>query len=470
MRKIFLSASVMLYGVVVIVLSGCSASQSANPTSVIPGAPGFTSQDSGDTFTLSRKNVVAVYPIPPPNYGTIELAMGSDKNIWASEMYPAILKITPTGAMSEYVLPGQNNAAAITAGAHGTLWFGGFNMLGKITTGGQITEFPAPSDLNMLGITKGPDGNMWFTSGGLKDAIGFITPTGSVTEFALQNEAFGIVTGPDGNLWFTEAHAIGKATPSGTVTEYPGPAGDGPRGITVGPDGYLYAASVLGIWRISSAGTITQYQGPNIVAYWRSIVVGPDKQLWMTSQDNGKLIAFDPRLNTFSSPIQPGGPQSSIGDLAVGGDGDVWIISGDNILVYEEKVSTIGIRLNGELSFTDPNYGFELGYAVGAGTQTQTIGLSAGESVLFKNLDTIPHSAALLGNATPNSAPWPATFTGSTSQSPAGTAVGTTGWATGSLDPSTLSPVYETGLPGFYMIGDQYDYVSNNMRTVIVVH
>jgi virginiamycin B lyase len=447
----------------------------ASVTSVFPGAPSFMSQGGVEPFKLSRNNIVAVYPIVYPNYGVLDLATGSDKNIWAAELPLAILKITPTGVMTQYALPGQNNAAVIAAGGPGTLWFGGFHMLGKITTGGQVTEYPAPSDLDMLGITKGPDGNMWFTSGGFNVAIGFITPTGSVTEFPLQNGAFAIVTGPDGNLWFTEAGSIGKSTPSGAITEYPGPAGDGPAGITVGPDGYLYAASHLGIWRVSTGGIITQFKGPNIVAYWQSVILGPDKQLWMTSQQNGKLIEFDPKSNTFSSPIQPGGPKTYVADLTMGGDGDVWIKSGssrsENMLVYEEKITTIGIRLNGEMSFIDPNYGFELGYAVGkTSTQTQTISLGMGESVLFQNVDTIAHSAAFLGSATANNAPWPGSFNGSTTQSAAGTAIGTAGWATGSLNAGQASPVYETGLPGFYMIGCQYHYNTNEMRTVIIVH
>jgi len=133
------------------------------------------------------------------------------------------------------------------------------------------------------------------------------------------------------------------------------------------------------------------------------------------------------------------------------------------------EVFGVGIRLNGELSIVDPNYGFEVGYAKGRGTTTQTISLPAGEKVQFHNYDTIPHSAAFLGDATATSAPWPGSFTGSTTQSPKGTAIGTSGWSTGSVNPGTSSPIYDTGLPGFYIIGCQYHYVSNEMRTVIIV-
>ena len=133
------------------------------------------------------------------------------------------------------------------------------------------------------------------------------------------------------------------------------------------------------------------------------------------------------------------------------------------------EVFGVGIRLNGEMSIADPNYGFELGYVKGTGTTTQTISLPAGEKVQFHNYDTIAHSAAFLDNATATSAAWPASFTGSTTQSPTGTAIGTSGWATGSLNPGTSSRIFDTGLPGFYIIGCQYHYVSNEMRTVIIV-
>src|SRR5437660_7039922 len=121
------------------------------------------------------------------------------------------------------------------------------------------------------------------------------------------------------------------------------------------------------------------------------------------------------------------------------------------------------------MSIEDPTYGFELGYAKGKSTTTQTIKLPTGESVRFQNLDTISHSAAFLGNASPSPSTWPSAFTGSTMKSPAATAIGATGFATWSLGPGFTSPAYETCLPGFYMIGCQYHYVSNQMRTVIIV-
>ena len=113
-----------------------------------------------------------------------------------------------------------------------------------------ITEYPLPSGLLYpqkvpSGIAAGPDGNMWFTEY-QGNAIGRITPDGTITEYPLPtagSQPNGIAAGPDGNLWFTEyaGNQIGRITPAGTITEYPLPTADGlPNEIAAGPDGNLW--------------------------------------------------------------------------------------------------------------------------------------------------------------------------------------------------------------------------------------
>jgi streptogramin lyase/plastocyanin len=457
----------------VILLTGCSASHPANPTGALPGAPSLASQGVAQPFNLSKNHVVYKYPLPPPHRFPCLMATGSDKNVWFTECGDTLIgKMTQTGALTEYAIPSGAVGQDIAPGAAGTLWFTEPSQkhIGEIATAtGQVTEFPLVSGMCPSGIGTGPDGNVWFTDG-CTNTVGKITPTGTITEYALPTSNAvpnDIVAGPDGNLWFVEAIAqkVGMVTPGGAVTEFAAPSADEPFAIAAGPDGNLYVSTAKGIWRVTTSGVITEYASTVIDS--NDIILGPDKQMWMA--DGLHMIEFNPKTQAFSPPIGLRG----IDGLTLGGDGDVWIAdnSHNDILVYEERVTTIGIRLNGELSFADPNYGFELGYAVGTtSTQTQTITLSMGESVQFQNVDTEPHSAAFLGNATMNNAPWPGVFNGSTTQSPAGTAIGTTGWATGSLNPNERSPIYETGLPGFYMIGCQYHYNTNEMRTVIIVH
>ena len=67
-----------------------------------------------------------------------------------------------------------DNAAAITTGPDGALWFiEKPNKIGRITTAGVITEFDLPERTQCtpppcgvpIGITTGPDGALWFKIG-----------------------------------------------------------------------------------------------------------------------------------------------------------------------------------------------------------------------------------------------------------------------------------------------------------------
>src|ERR1700728_2100151 len=94
---------------------------------------------------------------------------------------------------------------------------------------GQITEFSSGLQAGnasiLQDIAAGPDGNLWFTDescqgiSGNPCAIGRITPSGTITEFpiGLSSDPFDIAAGPDGNLWFTNdtiPAAIGRISPS----------------------------------------------------------------------------------------------------------------------------------------------------------------------------------------------------------------------------------------------------------------
>jgi plastocyanin len=157
-----------------------------------------------------------------------------------------------------------------------------------------------------------------------------------------------------------------------------------------------------------------------------------------------------------AAPAQPGGTMN----LAVNDAG-----------VDVTTVKQVGIRLTGEMSFTDPRYGVVLGYFKGkVSTTSQVITLPMGTNVRFFSVESfLPHTMSFLGNATSHSAPWPSTFTGSGTKSVAGTAIGTTNWSTGTLTPGQKSLVYTTGLPGFYMFGCAFHYLTHGMRTVIIV-
>ncbi len=137
-----------------------------------------------------------------------------------------------------------------------------------------------------------------------------------------------------------------------------------------------------------------------------------------------------------------------------------------------EQLQSAGVRLSGESSVHNSHYGTILGYFNGTtATTTSLVMLTAGDPVQFTNVDSLqPHTVSFLGDATATSAPWPSTFTGGgTTPSPAGTAINTPGFTTGQLNPGHRSNIYDSGGPGFYMVGCFFHYQSNTMRDVIVV-
>ncbi len=150
---------------------------------------------------------------------------------------------------------------------------------------------------------------------------------------------------------------------------------------------------------------------------------------------------------------------------------DAVMMGVDSDAIQPASAEEVGIRLNGESSFSSKHYGVVLGYFRGIKSLTsQVVDLTADTSVVFMNEDSsFPHTASFLGDATKNGASFPPTFTGSGTQSKAGTAINTKNFSTGTLSPGMKSLKYNTGAPGFYMFGCFFHYVSHGMRTVYIV-
>src|SRR6266542_2147613 len=185
------------------------------------------------------------------------ITAGPDGNLWYTDQKGKIVRVTPSGVITEYPLPVETSAPlGIIAGSDGFLWFTETSApnVGRISMGGMITEFALPStDRTSYGIALGPDGNIWFTESsvdGLANWIGRITSSGAVTEFPIPTAAIGpsqIAAGPDGNLWFTEpgysiaSSKLGRINLAGSITEFTVPTMNcAPAGITAGPDGNIW--------------------------------------------------------------------------------------------------------------------------------------------------------------------------------------------------------------------------------------
>ncbi len=298
--------------------------------------------------------IITEFPVPPSlgGPGPITAAPGG---IWFAEPNDdTIGRSTSGGNVTIYPLPASHQEPrGIAAGPNDTVWFtetGGHSDvtgIGRITNSGTITEYPLPPGVRPFGITMGPDGNMWFTIASYPWRIGRISPLGDITVFPAitRNEPLGIVTGSDGNLWIAEdgignggPGAIGRVTPTGTLTEFalPTPSGfnSGAEDITVGPDGNLWftwtewdsmetGPAAANIGRITTSGTITEFPVSSSGG-WPPlhITAGPDGNLWFT-QGAADVVAS---ISTTGAIVEYPLPSSGtfVNDIALGQAGRLW--------------------------------------------------------------------------------------------------------------------------------------------------
>jgi streptogramin lyase len=181
-----------------------------------------------------------------------DLAVGADGALWVSRYSPEgseIDRVTPGGKVRRF--PVGDEPGAITAGPGGAVWFGFRGpAIGRITRTGKVKTFRVPGRGFVGGITEGPDRNLWYTHWGRRGppTIGRMTPGGQVAEFPLHargrpgSVVLGqIIAGPDDNLWFAEElpNRIGRITPRGKITQWRRGAAAAGR-MTVGPRGNLW--------------------------------------------------------------------------------------------------------------------------------------------------------------------------------------------------------------------------------------
>jgi len=219
-------------------------------------------------------------------------------------------------------------ASAFLAGCSGSLTAavvhpvsGSGTAMQTLSYGSPFQYFAGPTENYAHQMAAGPDGNVWFrdTLGG---KIGYITPTGSVTEFSLPPSnavASGISAGADGNVWYTDGatSSIGRVTMTGTVTTFAVPSGAQPLDIASGADGNLWftaRAPSTGQWfvgRSTTGGAMTLFRVPDSNASLSGITLAIDGNIWFANAGSASIGRITPSgtITEFKTPsgIAPNG-------------------------------------------------------------------------------------------------------------------------------------------------------------------
>ena len=277
------------------------------------------------------------------------------------------LKVVGARSFETYT---QGNSVAISPS--GVPWFGTRTESGPVTLGrlksGRLSTYPLRKKGNLGWIESlqfDPSGALWFTvaedvgSAGLREAIGRREPSGAITQFPLpQGEGVEALTiGPEGDAWFTSSHeesgAITQVAPSGTMTRFPLGSDVYPGSAVAGPDGAIWfvekhADGTGGLGRITPDGAIQQY-GLGAGVEPRQLVAGPDGALWFsengvpnsdgTSADRIGRITTAGEVGQFAIPF--GGSTYA---LATDPNGRIWFTTETRELSSISPTGVVGGR------------------------------------------------------------------------------------------------------------------------------
>jgi streptogramin lyase len=331
------------------------------------GATGLTAGPDGNLWFLNSDEL-GVFRLGSADFGTVtawpldssigwSIVTGADGNLWFPK-WNALTRATPGGTMTDFPTPRGVNIR-VAPGPDGNLWFiedGGpdtSDQIGRMTLDGQAVDFDA-SVGDPYGLTAGPDGNIWFSKSG---SIVRMTRNGTDTSFPITSYAVGMTLGADGNLWYTASNQkIGRfATTTAAVDEFPVSSSGYPRNPVLGPDGNVWFITDTKLGRATPGGTITEFPLPPATGTAVAFAVGPDGNFWYTRNGSNDLhridlavasaivtVIDDDAAPSLSLAIYPGEGITGSVDEPVGMD-----LCGIRRFCPRQATGTLAVALNG---------------------------------------------------------------------------------------------------------------------------
>jgi streptogramin lyase len=258
--------------------------------------------------------------------------VGPDGKAWIGGLLDGNVARVETDGSLHAVAEVGNVAYGMVTGPDGNLWVTGRDLF-RITPSGAVTQYDVPGIADAWHVAVGPDGAMWVVDRGSWDAqdsaVGRVAADGTTTVIPLPgiSEANDIVTGPDGNLWVTDSEAphIARVSTNGVVTVFPVAATSGIGALTSGPGGELWALSADTVHRLRPDGTTIDFSvsgfGP------RAMTFGPDGNFWLLGGTTAEpaMGRLSPQGTLTVFPMEHGA--SSMG-IAATSNGFIWVPGG----------------------------------------------------------------------------------------------------------------------------------------------
>jgi virginiamycin B lyase len=136
----------------------------------------FTNSSKVVRTTTSGATTTFTLPLPPGGQGIVrgeDITSGSDGNLWVTTGKATLVRLTPTGHMSQFNVPGA--VQPLATGDDNALWFPSYTVSGgtvtavsiaRSTVRGGLQVFPTQLTTGVRDIASGPDGALWLTDFG----------------------------------------------------------------------------------------------------------------------------------------------------------------------------------------------------------------------------------------------------------------------------------------------------------------
>ena len=236
-----------------------------------------------------------------------DIAEGSGGILYFTKSDPGLGRITTSGTVLPDVVPPNSaaNGNGVAAFGH-AVYYAGFNtnsIWRYDAATDAFTEFPIPTSPAIpFDVAVAPDGTVWFTEFGA-DRLGRLNPaTGLISEVSVgagPNGPRGIAIANDGKVWFTKRFEdeVGFFDPStNAVTRFQLAPGRGPEGVAPAPDGSVWVAQAGAgnVARITTTGIISEgktVKGSEPVG----VTVAPSGDPWYTELSADKIAVLQLR-------------------------------------------------------------------------------------------------------------------------------------------------------------------------------
>lgn len=154
----------------------------------------------------------------------------------------------------------------------------------------------------------------------------YAIPSGTTT-VSTNTGTGSMIAAPDGAVWFGEQNGLGRIDANGAIAEHP--IDPPPNSLAVGPDSAIWyvtardnatgAAGELVRW--NGDGTVRKF---NLGAPGIRVVLGPDKNFWVTDRD-AEVLRVTPAGVVTKFPLASGPGFASSYQIIVGPDGNLWV-------------------------------------------------------------------------------------------------------------------------------------------------